>query len=153
MKQLILTAGLPGAGKSTVLSKSEYSHLPVVDPDEVKKTLPGYDPLNPQLVHDESKLIARENHLMLLSKGESFVVDGTGTNVEKYLQWINEARELGYTIVLFYVKVAASTSLERNARRDRKVPEEVIVEKAGIINQSTELIGSVCDKFIVLKND
>ena len=79
--------------------------------------------------------------------------DGTGTNVEKYLQWINEARELGYTIVLFYVKVAASTSLKRNARRDRKVPEEVIVEKAGIINQSTELIGSVCDKFVVLKND
>ena len=153
MKRLILTAGLPGAGKSTMLAQSEYADLPMVDPDEVKKTLPGYDPLNPQIVHAESMKIAREMHLMMLAVGGSFVVDGTGTNVEKYLQWINEARELDYEVILFYVKVDTTTAMLRNSLRDRKVPEEVILEKAGIINQSTELIGSLCDEFIVLKND
>jgi len=153
MKQLILTAGLPGAGKSTMLAKSKYKDLPMVDPDEVKKTLPGYDPLNPQLVHAESMKIAREMHLMLLAVGGSFVVDGTGTNVEKYIQWINEAKELDYEVILFYVKVDVETSLKRNSLRDRKVPEEVILEKAGVINQSTELLGLLCDEFIILKND
>jgi len=153
MKRLILTAGLPGAGKSTMLAQSEYADLPMVDPDEVKKTLPGYDPLNPQIVHAESMKIAREMHLMMLAVGGSFVVDGTGTNVEKYLQWINEARELDYEVILFYVKVDTTTAMLRNSLRDRKVPEEVILEKAGIINQSTELIGSLCDEFVVLKND
>lgn len=153
MKQIILTAGLPGSGKTTTLKKSEYKDFPVVDPDEVKKTLPGYDPKNPHLVHTESLKRAREAHLMFLAMGTSFVVDGTGTNVEKYIGWINEAKELDYEVVLLYIKVKVATSLERNAQRERQVKVSVIREKALVINQSTKLLGSLCDKFIVVEND
>ena len=153
MKQIILTAGLPGSGKTTTLKKSEYKDFPIVDPDEVKKTLPGYDPKNPHLVHTESLKRARETHLMFLAMGSSFVVDGTGTNVEKYIRWINEAKELDYEVVLLYIKVKVATSLKRNSLRKRQVPVSVIREKAGIINQSTELLGLLCDKFITVEND
>tara|TARA_R110002126_G_scaffold93089_2_gene220732 strand:+ start:8473 stop:8958 length:486 start_codon:yes stop_codon:yes gene_type:complete len=151
---LIITAGLPGAGKSTTISKSQFASLPVVDPDTEKEGMKGYDPKNITLeIHQESKIIARKKHLSHLSKGDSFIVDGTGTNVDKYIQFINEAKELGYKVVLFYVEVSTKTSIERNAKRSRSVPVEVILEKSSIIGQSTKMIGSICDEFITVNND
>jgi predicted kinase len=151
---LIITAGLPGAGKSTTISKSEFASLPVVDPDKEKEGMKGYDPKNISLeIHKESKRIARRKHLSFLANGESFIVDGTGTNVEKYIQYINEAKELGYEVILFYVEVSTKTSIERNAKRSRTVPVEIILEKSSIIGQSTKMIGSICDKFITVNND
>jgi len=154
MPRLILTAGLPGAGKSTSLKNSDFAGLPVVDPDVEKEGMKGYDPKNISLeIHEESKRIARRKHLSFLANGESFILDGTGTNVEKYIQYINEAKELGYEVVLFYVEVSTKTSIERNAKRSRTVPVEVILEKSSIIGQSTKMIGSICDKFITVNND
>lgn len=149
---LIITAGLPGAGKSTYVKNAGYK-LPVVDPDEVKKSHQDYDPKNPQAIHDWSKKIARQQHLQHLANDESFIVDGTGTNVEKYVQYINEAKELGYNVELHYVKVSVTTSIDRNSKRSRTVPVSIILEKAGVIDQTTKIIGQLCDKFITFEND
>lgn len=150
--KMILTAGLPGAGKSTYLREAGID-LPTVDPDEVKKSHPEYDPKDPAPLHEWSKKVARQQHLRFLSENISFVVDGTGTNVEKYVGYINEAKELGYEVELHYVKVSVQTSLERNAARERNVPNEVIMAKAGVIDQTTKVVGTVCDKFITIQND
>jgi predicted kinase len=149
---LILTAGLPGAGKSTYL-KTSGINLPVVDPDEEKKSHPDYDPKQPFLIHDWSKRKARQKHVEYLAAGVDFIVDGTGTNARKYAQYIREARELGYRVELHYVRVSVETSLMRNAKRERNVPVSVIMEKAAVIEETTAMIGSVCDEFVIVDND
>ena len=61
--------------------------------------MPNYNPKNISLeIHNESKKIARRKHLSKLGNNESFIVDGTGTNVEKYIQYVSEAKELGYNL-------------------------------------------------------
>ncbi len=152
-KKIIFTGGLPGSGKSTVIGKSEFADLDVVDCDKFKKLHPQYDPKNPSLVHEWSTTEARKFHLELLSKEESFIVDGTGTNVEKYLRWFNEAREMGFEVVLVYVKVKMETSIKRNAIRERSVPVELITEKAEIIDDCMNILGSIADDFKVIEND
>lgn len=149
---MILTAGLPAAGKSTYLKSVGLDKHPTVDPDAIKETHPDYDPKNPQALHVWSKKLARKQHLSLLAEEKTFVVDGTGTNVEKYVQYINEARELGYNVELHYLVVDVQTSIERNAARERSVPTEIITEKAGVIEQTTAMIGSLCDAFHRVEN-
>lgn len=153
MKKLIFTAGLPGAGKSTVIKKSEYANLPCVDPDAIKESFEGYDPKHPEVFHEASKKLARQKQLRFLSDDVSFIMDGTGTNVEKYLTWFQEARELGYQIEVIYVKVSVATSIKRNANRERVVPTQIIMEKATVIETAMDLLGSVADKYTVINND
>ena len=153
-KVLVLTAGLSGAGKSTVIKTTEYKNLPVVDADLEKIGMVGYDPKNITLeIHNASKVLARQKQLFHLSQGNSFIVDGTGTNVEKYIQFINEAKELGYKIVLLYVKVSTQTAIKRNSERARTVPVEVILQKSSLINQSVDMIATLSDQFITINND
>lgn len=152
-KQIIFTAGLPGAGKSTVISRTEYSGLPVVDCDVFKKLHPDYDPKNPSLVHEWSAIKARELQFELMSKGKSFILDGTGTNLEKYIKWFQEARELNYKIVVVYVKVDVATSIERNARRERSVALSVILDKAGVIDGCMKVLGSLADEYKIIENN
>lgn len=151
-KVLVFTAGLPGAGKSTVIKKGEFKNLPIVDPDEIKKENPLYDVNNPSTTHEWSKMQARKRQLGYLSNEESFIMDGTGTNVEKYLRWFNEAREMGYKVVVLYVKVSVSTSIKRNAQRERTVPMDVILNKADVIDQSMNILGQVADEFLIVEN-
>jgi len=150
--KMILTAGLPGAGKSTYLRNAGIT-LPCVDPDKIKEGFAGYDPKQPQVFHNESKKIARSQHLTHLHLRQSFIVDGTGTNVDKYVAYIQEAQSVGYVVELHYVRVKLATSLSRNASRERNVPNEVIFEKANVIETTTRLIGSLCDTFITIDND
>ena len=152
-KQLVFTAGLPGAGKTTFLKSTEFAGFPVVDCDEIKKLHPDYDPKNPGLVHAWSQAEARRLQFRYMSENVSFVIDGTGTNIERYLGWFSEARELGYEVVVIYVKVKLETSLKRNAKRERVVPVDIIMQKAGIIDEAMDLLGSVADEFIVVNND
>lgn len=154
IKTIIFTAGLPGSGKSTTILNSRFSNLPVVDCDTFKVTHPSYDPKNITLkLHDWSTRKARELHFELLSKGESFIVDGTGTNVEKYLRWFQEAKELGFKIVILYCKVRTATAIQRNFKRERSVPVSLIIKKAGIINQCMDLLGSIADEYITVQTD
>jgi len=64
-KEAVFLMGPPAAGKSTTRLKL-FPELPVIDPDEIKKSLPGYDPKNPSRVHLQSKVIARKQFEELL---------------------------------------------------------------------------------------
>jgi predicted kinase len=61
-KVVVMLIGAPAAGKSTTREKLYPDH-PVIDPDEIKKGLKGYDPKKPWLVHKKSKKIARQMFL------------------------------------------------------------------------------------------
>jgi len=154
MKKAIMTMGLPGSGKSTVLH-NEYnvSEYTMIDPDEIKKSNPDYDPKAPELVHDWSQAEANRVLNEAIRDSKNIIIDGTGTNSEKMVKRINELHSFGYSVEVLYVKVNIKTSLERNRKRERSVPEAVIYEKAGLISTSFEIVSSYADSVKIINND
>lgn len=142
MKEVIFTMGLPGAGKSTVI-KRIAPEMPIVDSDLIKKSHPEYDPKQPELIHDWSTVEAQKLMYRMLGGYESFVVDGTGTNIEKYLQWFSDAKSAGFEVRVVFVDVNIQTAIERNAKRERSVPVEVIVEKSKTMNAAFEFYSTI----------
>lgn len=152
MKKLVIMAGLPGSGKSYIRAK-HYAGIKVIDCDEIKKSLPGYDPKNPATVHEESKRLEAISIYKALGNEESFVYDTTATNWAKLVKLITDAKALGYEVELCYVKVSLRTSLKRNSERERVVPEYIIKEKASLLPISLDILSGYVDKYTVINND
>ena len=149
----IFTAGLPGSGKTTVASRRyDLTKMVVVDPDSFKEAHPDYDPKNPGVLHEWSSKKAEALFALSIAEGTPMLVDGTGTNAEKMIRRINAAKAAGFEIELLYVKVPLRVALERNAARDRNVPEFIIREKALDIATSLELVAPHADKVTVVEN-
>jgi predicted ABC-type ATPase len=150
----IFTQGLPGAGKSFVIS-NEYGEADlVIDPDAVKESHPDYDPKCPEALHAWSKEITEgQFRAAMVDPVNVLVVDGTGTNSEKMVRKIKEVQAAGYEAHLLYVKVSLETSLARNAARERNVPEYVVREKAEDIETAHEIVAAYVDVTKIVNND
>ena len=149
----IFTMGLPAAGKSTYVA-TVYPDSVVIDPDAIKEAHPEYDPKKPQELHAYSKEISEKRFAeALMNPVSSLVVDGTGTNAEKLVRRIEQARDAGYHITLAYVKCTLKTSLRRNAARPRVVPEHIIKEKARDVSTSFTLVSPYADEIVVIDTD
>lgn len=153
-KKAILTMGLPGAGKSYILHKNyDMSQYTMIDPDEIKQEKEDYDPKHPEVYHEWSKKEAKMRTAMAIYKEENIIIDGTGTNVEKMYKQIKDLQAEGYEVTLLYVKVALKTSLERNAKRERTVPQEIIYEKFETIEYAYDILSGVADEIRIIVND
>ena len=151
MKKLIIMAGLPGSGKSYV-RENKFSDMQYVDCDELKKSIKGYDPKNPGSVHEQSKIVEKQKIYSNMAEGISFVYDTTATNSDKVVKMIKEAQSIGYEVTIVYVKTTLATSLERNSKRERVVPESIILEKYEQITASMEIVKIFADKFEIVNN-
>jgi len=153
-RKALFTMGLPGAGKSTVASKRyNINELAVVDPDIFKESHPDYDPKDPGALHEWSSKQAEHYFSALLFEGsEDIMVDGTGTNAEKMIRRINQAKAAGYEVELLYVSVPLRVALERNANRERVVPESILREKALDISTAFEIVAPYADSVVVVNN-
>lgn len=150
--KLVIMAGLPGSGKSYVRSQ-RYADMDVIDCDEIKKTLKGYDPKNPGAVHEESKVIEQQVIYEALSQGKDFVYDTTATNWAKVVKLIQDAKLIGYEVELCYVRVSLRTAIERNSKRERVVPEALINEKFALLPISLEVLMGYVDNYVVVNNN
>ena len=146
-KVVVMLIGAPAAGKSTTREKLYPDH-PVIDPDEIKKGLKGYDPKKPWLVHKKSKKIARQMYESYIKNGISFVYDTTGGNVQRMMKEIQEAREAGYRIILLHVTAPLAVCLERNRQRERTVPDSVVKEIYHEVRHSFEILRHLADEVI-----
>jgi len=153
--EIIFTAGLPAAGKTTYVNKTyDLNVYTVIDPDLVKESHPDYDPADPAALHGWSQdVVEKMWEGCLEKKSGKWIVDGTGTNAEKMVRRINQARDAGYGISLVYVTCSLETSLERNANRDRVVPEYIVRDKARNIQTAFELIAPYADTVEVIDNN
>lgn len=152
MKRLVIMAGLPGSGKSFIRSQ-RYADLEVIDCDEIKKTIPSYDPKNPTTTHSQSKVLEQQAIYSALGAGKSFVYDTTATNWSRIAKLIFDAKGLGYEVELCYVSVSLKTAMERNAKRERVVPTDVIERKFAELPYSLLVLQNLVDNYIVVKND
>lgn len=162
----LFTMGLPGSGKTTVARRLfDLEAMVKIDPDAFKESHPDYDPKNPQALHAWSNRKAEEQfakvlyqtiHLLTTQRRTTtstlglptpadLFIDGTGTNAEKIVRRIQQAKAAGYRIQILYVQVTLETALERNAARERTVPESVLREKALDMATSFEIARAYAD--------
>lgn len=163
----VLTMGGPASGKGVILGKlkesgMDLSHFVHVDPDEVKSNLPEYKASVPSedavakgtagqtfkgaaaQVHEESSYVAKQIRDQAIAGGHHVVIDGTGGNADKFISMMNDLKEKGYEVHVFYPHLDANTGVQRAAgraeRSGRFVPENVIRGTYAKIDQARDRI-------------
>ena len=154
MKKAILTMGLPASGKTHTLNNNyDITEYTLIDPDLIKTEKPDYDPKHPEVYHEWSKKEQEIRTARAIYNNENIIIDGTGTNVEKMYKQIKDLQSNDYTVTLLYINVSLKTSLERNAKRERNVPESIIKEKYSTISYAYEILSKIADEIKVINND
>lgn len=148
--EMIMMGGGPASGKSSAI-KSGQVNLPeknstvTVDPDDIKKKLPGYKEMTEktdkaaEYYHEESSMIAKQLANVSFDENYNVVYDGTGDGSEaSVLKKINNARSKGYRVTANYVTVDSDEAVVRNKKRyddakakgenPRLVPEDYVRE-------------------------
>jgi predicted ABC-type ATPase len=157
MKQLFIIAGCNGAGKTT----ASYTILPevldcreFVNADEIAR---GLSPFQPERTSVQAGrlMLNRIKHLLL--QGESFAFETT-LSPKSYVQTIDKAKELGYSItLLFFWLNSQELAVERVKTRVKEgghhIPENIIRRRysSGLVN-FFNLYKPVVNNWIMIDN-
>jgi predicted kinase len=146
MKTMVFTMGTPASGKSTV-ARRMYPNAYVIDPDELMKSCPGFDMSRPSDFHwyGAEKAEQAFKDALVDELVSPVVVDGTGSNAEKMIRKMTEAKSHGWNVQLLYVVCPLGECLKRNKKRERTVPDWVVIEKYENIRYSFEAVAPHAD--------
>jgi len=123
---VVLAIGLPGSGKSTWFKR--HNILPLSS-DMVRILL--FDDVTEQRYQDlvfstlRSMLRAR-----LLARRPWNYVDATNLSPHERRSWVKLAQDFGYEAQAVFFDVPPEVCIERNHRRERNVPEDVMLRMA-----------------------
>jgi predicted kinase len=123
---VVLTIGLPGSGKTTWYKRRGVTPL---SSDLLRSIL--FDSITEQryqgLVFSTLRSLLRAR---LIAKMPWNYVDATNLSPHERRQWIKMARGFGYEVHAVFFDVPLELCLERNRRRERQVPEDVMKQMA-----------------------
>lgn len=123
---VVLSIGLPGSGKSTWFKR--HSILPLSS-DMVRILL--FDDVTEQryqdLVFSTLRTMLRAR---LLARRQSNYLDATNLSPHERRSWIKLAHDFGYEVHAVFFDVPPEVCIERNRRRERNVPEDVMQRMA-----------------------
>jgi predicted kinase len=123
---VVLTIGLPGSGKTTWYKRRGVTPL---SSDMLRTIL--FDSITEQryqgLVFSTLRSLLRAR---LIAKMPWNYVDATNLSPHERRQWIKMARGFGYEVHAVFFDVPLETCLERNRKRERQVPEDVMRQMA-----------------------
>ena len=143
-------AGGPGSGKSFVVGKTTGgTGLRIVNSDAVfEKYLDdaGFDhdmrtAKAEREKEERDKLRKRAKEVTRARLGDittgeggylegriGLIIDGTGKDYDKISKQATALKQLGYDVHMIFVNTSLDVALERNAQRDRSVPEPIVVK-------------------------
>ena len=132
-------AGGPGSGKSYVVRKTTGgTGLQIVNSDDAFEKYLKIAGLSQKMPEDETAERdverARAKRVTKARKGGyiegrlGIIIDGTGKDYDKIAKQSIQLRQLGYDTHMIFVNTSLDTALERNAKRDRSVPESIAVK-------------------------
>ena len=127
MLKCYVMVGIPGAGKSTEAGRiAERENAIVVSSDAIKKEVNGdeADQSNLEKVFE----IVTERVEKALSEKRNVVIDSANTTVFGRESWIDKLASYEAETIAVYMKTPFELCLKRQALRERKVPEEVIMK-------------------------
>lgn len=139
MSRVILLVGVPGSGKSTLAAKLSKKGFVILNADTIREEVWG----DAAEQKDPDKIfgILYERLEGLLKQDKDVVVDNTNLSYKLRKQITDRARKAGYSdIQLWLLDVPLEICLERNQKRTRSVPEDVVA------NMFIELNRTGCPK-------
>ena len=119
--KVILMSGLPGTGKDTYI-KENYSHLPMISLDEIRKEYK----IPPSANQGRVVAIAHERAREYLRKKQSFVWNATNITTQTREMQIALFEDYGASVQTVFLETEWNEGLIRNRNREAKVPEGVI---------------------------
>jgi predicted kinase len=119
---VVLSVGLPGSGKTTWFKRKGVTPLS----SDLLRSLLFDDPTEQRhqdLVFSSLRSLLRAR---MIARMPANYVDATNLSPKERRHWIRMAREFGYEVHAVYFDVPLETCMERNRRRQRVVPEDVM---------------------------
>ena len=132
-------AGGPGSGKSYVVRKTTGgTGLQIVNSDDAFERYLKIAGLSQKMPEDETaerdveraraKRVTKARKSGYIEGRLGIIIDGTGKDYDKIAKQSIQLRQLGYDTHMIFVNTSLDTALERNAKRDRSVPESIAVK-------------------------
>ena len=158
-------AGGPGSGKSYVVRKTTGgTGLKIVNSDDaferylkvagLSQKMPESEKEPRDVERDRAKRVTKARQEGYLEGRLGLIIDGTGKDFDKIAKQSNDLKQLGYDTHMIFVNTSLDTALERNAKRDRSVPDSIVVKSW---NEVQSNIGSFSqhfrENFIVVDNN
>jgi len=135
VKRLILLVGVPGSGKTTLAKKLIEKGFTCLNADSIREELYGdaAEQGDPQKVFG----IFFQRLEELLKEEKDVVIDNTNLNGKQRRPIIERADKFGYTDVqLWLLDTALDVCLERNRKRERTVPEDIVANMYMELNRA-----------------
>jgi predicted kinase len=133
-KKAIILLGLPLAGKTTWIKEDfnvyTFSKYVYISADVFKEEHPNYDPNDSEALHEWSVSKAERFLKSTANAGDSLILDSGSINNRYTFRIINYLKSHDYYIELVHIKTPYTVCLERNKKRERKIPEKAITDKA-----------------------
>lgn len=130
----VILIGIPGAGKSTLAEKFKDTHV-ILNPDSIRKKLWGSEnyqgPWGDILMEMVSKNLAHPDKPIL--------IDATCLRKDRRMELFNyfQAKSNRFGWVAIWFDCPLEVALERNAKRARQVPEDLIRKMANELEAPT----------------
>ena len=132
-------AGGPGSGKSYVVRKTTGgTGLQIVNSDDAFERYLKQAGLSQKMPEDETdqRDVERARAKRVTDARKSgyvggrlgLIIDGTGREYDKIAKQSIQLKQLGYDTHMIFVNTSLDTALERNTKRDRTVPENIVVK-------------------------
>jgi putative nucleotidyltransferase with HDIG domain len=145
--QLMLLIGAPGSGKSTIREQlvAQYPDLKVISMDDRRKELTG--DTNDQSRNNEIFGWQQRELRKAMEARQNTVVDATNTSRKlRRILW-DIGRENGALCSAIYFDLSLDTLLERNSKRERRVPDDVVKR---FYNTMQSICPWECDQVTIL---
>ena len=130
---VVLAIGLPGSGKSSWFKRHQITPLS----SDLLRTLLFDDPTEQRfqdLIFSNLRSMLKAR---LIARRPMNYVDATNLTSHDRHGWIKLAKDYGYEVQAVYFDVPLETCLERNRKRDRVVPEDVMRRMANKMKTPT----------------
>ena len=161
-------AGGPGSGKSYVVTRtSKMFGMRVVNSDDVFEKLVKSAGMSMDMrnyskaqeirrdeLRDIAKRVTKAREKNYVEGRLGLIIDGTGKNYDKIEKQMRELQQLGYESHMIFVNTSLDVALERNAKRPRKLPDNIVVQSWNNVQKNIGKFQNLFrDRFIIVDNN
>jgi len=162
----VFMAGSPGAGKTessrNLIARLTKGNAPIlrIDPDELRSVFTDYTGHNSDLFIGATSIIADKIHDSALYNSQSFIFDGTLSNLERARENIKRSLDKNRFVQIVYVYQDPRQAWEfvkaREIKDGRKIPREAFISQYFKARENTNRLkgefGSKIKVDLIVKN-
>ena len=162
-------AGGPGSGKSYVVGRTTAMFgMRIVNSDEVFEKMIKNAGMTMKMdtalgrqqeperdkLRDTAKRITKLRQKNYIEGRLGLIIDGTGKDYNKIEGQMRELQQLGYESHMIFVNTSLDVALERNQKRDRTLPEPIVVKSWNDVQKNIGKFSQLFkNKFIIRDNN